>query len=353
MVSIYLPTGRTHEEALATRIRFKSLLRDARSKLVASGMADEEADRFLREASEQISSDVFWEHQEGGLAVFADGESTEFLKIAALVPERVFVANNYRLKALMAVAANVDAYYLLLVAQGRTQLFRGSRLGFRAVDCPGLPASYADWAEAEGFPEESRAMMAAESHLKADKHNLARYFSQIDEAVCKRLGDSHDPLILACVGAYVPIYRKANRYLYLAEAFLEGNFERARSIELHDRALHDLHHEFIESRKRALLRFKEMGSDPRVVSDVHELVPAVIRGQVAVVCVPSDTELWGCYDDGSASVTLVDDPAADAVDLYELLARQALAHGAEVFFVEEAKMPVGHKVLGLLRWADR
>lgn len=71
-VSVYLPTHVAGEQNQQASVRYKNLLRDARQRLLARGMAEEDADRLLAAASRVAEDASFWRTPAKGAAILID-----------------------------------------------------------------------------------------------------------------------------------------------------------------------------------------------------------------------------------------------------------------------------------------
>ena len=354
-VSIYCPAGRMPSEAMEGRIAFKNALADAERRL---GKIDHDTDAISRCLSElrSLPDDMdFWNRQKGSIAIFINSSGGLILEIPAPLSTRAVVSANYYLKPLIALAANLDSYFLLKISQKEVSLLRGSALGLREVKCPGLPESYSGAIDHLGYGEESRKRAAAESNFKPREEELKVFFREIDSAVSRYLQGSDVPLIIAGDCGYEKIYRDINNYENLVLAYIEGNQEHVTNRELSEKASVLLHSDFKESQRRALNRFKLMDNvhDGRVARELEDVVNAAVSGAVEMVFLPGDTDIWGTFDpDGSPMISRCEGPSMASTELYEFAAREVLSTGGEVFFLEERQLPTDAKAIAVLRWSD-
>ncbi len=350
-ISIYQPAGRLPAEADQARIQLKVLLQTARERLAEAGVEDECAEALLKEITaltKTQGNDDFWNHQEGGLALFISGGGMEMISVKKAFTPLVVISSRYHLKPLMALAANVDAYHLLKLSQHEVQLLRGSALGIREVEVVGLPASYEEAMDRLGYPPDSFAASAAESHLKVDRPHLKTFFKEINQALCAALGNSDWPLLIAGDTRYESIYRDINEYAHLSEAYLEGNPEHTTLDTLHRKATDLLKSDFIESQKRTLLRLAKQEAPDTISTDLDEIITSASQGRIETLIVPTDSHRWGIHEADGSTVEETS-PLAKA-DLYETAARLGLENGAEVFFLEANQIPKRADIMAKLRW---
>jgi len=353
-ISLYCPAGRMPNEAIEGRIAFKNALAEAERSLKEMGESSDAIVESLLELRSLVDDMNFWNRQRGSIAVFVNSAGGLLLEIPAPLSSRAVVSNDFYLKPMMALAANLDTYFLLNISQKEVSLLRGSVLGLREVECPGLPENYADAIERLGYGDESRKQAAAESNLKAREDELKVFFQQIDLAVSRFLTGRDVPLIVAGDSSYERIYREVNTYENIAEVYIEGNSEHTDKRDLSEKANVLLHSDFKESQRRALNRFKMMDDvyEGRVARGLEEVIKAAASGRVAVGFLPGDAETWGTSDtEESPVISKSDGPCMASTELYEYAAREILGNGGEVFFLEERQLPTDAKAIAVLRWA--
>ncbi|MFT4641080.1 MAG: hypothetical protein ACI8T1_004415 [Verrucomicrobiales bacterium] len=352
-VSIYQAAGRLPADAEQARIQLKTNLQTARNLLLGDGVNEEEVDALLKEAlslTSQSGKDDFWNHQEGGLALFITADGIKKLSVGRAFDNLVVASCEYHLKPLMALAANVDAYHFLSLSQNDVKFLRGSALGIREVEVPNLPSSYKDAMATLGYPPDSFAASAAESHLKVDHKHLKMYFKTINAAVFAFIKGSEWPLLVAGDSAYEPIYREANQFAHLSEAFLEGNPEHLEFDDLHSKASALLKSDFVESQKRTLINLAKEEPPETIGTDLTEILAAAGQGRIETLVVPVNAQSWGAYDADENQIYPAKGPSMSSVDLFESAARLSLNNGGEVFFLEANQIPKRADLMAKFRW---
>lgn len=353
-ISLYCPAGRMPNEAMEGRIAFKNALAESERRLKEMGESTDAIAKSLAELRTLVDDIDFWNRQRGSIAVFINSAGGLLLEIPAPLSSRAVVSNDFYLKPMMALAANLDIYFLLKISQNEVSLLRGSALGLREVECTGLPENYAAAIETLGYGAESRKQAAAESNLKPREEELKVFFQQIDLAVSRFLTGRDVPLIIAGDSSYERIYRDVNTYENIAEVYIEGNPEHTDTRDLSEKANVLLHSDFKVSQRRALNRFKTMDAvyEGRVARGLEEVIKAAVSGRVAVGFLPGDAEIWGTIDiEETPVISESDSPCMASTELYEFAAREILDNGGEVFFLEERQLPTDAKAVAVLRWA--
>lgn len=353
-VSIYCPAGRLPEEAKAAMIAFKNQVSKVSKELEKAGGAGAELLEKVEGILHECADISFWNRQLGGVAVFVNKERSELFQVSAPLPEQSRVGHHFCLKPLLALGSNLNIYHLLAISKNEVKLYRGSALGLREVDCPGLAESYGAAVTELGYPDGSKKQAAAESNFKVRDEDLGVFLKHLDDAVSKYLSNSDAPLIVAGDRMYEPIYREVNTYPHLSEGFIEGNPEHRSAAEVADLAQDALRSDFIDSQRRALIQFKQMDEAPvdRVAKGLKDVLIASVRGQVDSAFLPGDADDYGTFDPDKGTLELSASPSVADEELYERAARQVLANGGEVFFLEERQLPTDAKAIATLRWED-
>lgn len=349
-LSLYAPAAGNVDHPSPTRIHFSNAIAEASESLQSAGIGANEASAFLRPASELLEDKKFWSLHHGGVACFISESDCTILELDVELPNRGVLSSSYWIRPLLQAAANADAFYLLAISQGSVKLLRGSDLGIRIVECPGLPNSYRSAIESLGYSPDSTTLTAAESHLKANDEHLKKFFRVIDAAITSHIGSGGLPLVLACVDSYAPLYRDVNSYLDLNDSIIPGNAEHTQLETLRQQCQELLRPSAEDSLKRQLERVH----DPSCVqaNGLKAVLSAAHQARISVLLLPSDTDKWGTFDPREDCIN--EDPSASMsnTDLYELAARKALDTGAEVFFANAQDLPEDGDPVAILRWGE-
>ena len=350
-VSIYVPASRVPDEVPQSRLQLKGCLKEV-SKLIDGDqggeildLLEDEIGPYLDKESEESE---FWQHQAGGLAIFADAETVRVIQVPKRFSPQYSYSTKWFLTPLLELAANNDSYWLLSLSQNEVALYRGSRLGIRPVEIPGGTPSFE---ESETAAARSSGDDPAIIDAEADKDNLLRFFKEVNEPIRDILGESTDPLLVAGVDFYLPLYAKANTYPHLVDKIIGGNAEHESEDDLHQSASDVLYRDFAESRKRELLRLKELDASDVFVTDLQEILAAASMGRVNALVAPSDLRFRGKITDpakGSFEKLSPDDP--EGFDLYQRAAELTLSRGGRLFYLEGTKMPGGNEICAELRY---
>lgn len=359
LISIYMPTHRRGAEVQQDPIRLKNLIEKAVDRLEELGTRSAEARRMLDPVGRLIDQYEFWQHQEDGLAAFADRSGAETYRLPRSFEELVVVGERFHIKPLLPVVAGGDEFYLLAVSHNRVRLLRGNRHTVSELALTDVPLSLA---EALWFRDPERELQhhatsqgagagtAAVFHGhgmggESSDEDLLTFFRAVDEGVRQVVDDPSTPVVLAGVEYLHPLYRKASR-LNLADKGVVGNPDEVSAGDLHRQAWPVVEELLARSRKAAEEVYFS-GTSP-TASDVAETVRCAAQARVATLFVPEKAHHWGTFDPETHQVSL--QGGEGAVDLYDLAAAATWRAGGEVFVVGDGEIPGSGELAAVLRY---
>ena len=154
-----MPTHSTGKEVRQDPIRLKNLLADARSKLLAAGLSEGDADTTLGPVTALLEDRDFWQHQGSGLALFIDENQTSEYRVPLALEERVVVGRRFHVTPLLPVLAADGHFSVLTITAEKATLFDASRYELAEDRAAGLP----DRALVENDYESPAALSSASS----------------------------------------------------------------------------------------------------------------------------------------------------------------------------------------------
>ncbi|NNM30366.1 MAG: hypothetical protein HKO57_12670 [Akkermansiaceae bacterium] len=349
-MSIYIEAGRTHEEALAARIRFKSAVLDRRAELRDEERYKEESAAMLDPAMELIDDRKFWDHQRGGLAYLATADGALSIQCACRFPTMSLFGGDYHLLPMLQAAATARRFYLLGLSEGAVFLRRVSDLGEEAVH--GVPDSFAQALAHAGF-QKSRIEEKEFSNQnnRATEHSL-QALRVIDEAVRRAIPDQQDPLLVAAVEFVGDEYSRVCEYPNLVEARLEGDPERMPVSDLADEARRVMKPVFAASdRERGEHAAALLEANPSLtLTELPAIVRAASNANIASLTVAAGTDCLAGYSRGYPTRGDRGFPPHLRCDLVDFAARQTLTTGGELVIVGNSDLPADSPVIAETRW---
>ncbi|EWT00999.1 hypothetical protein N865_12330 [Intrasporangium oryzae NRRL B-24470] len=292
-VSVYLPTSVFGPDTRQGPARLRTLLRDVVQRLEDAGLEDRAIGDLLGPIRVLENDPSFWQHQGPGLALFAAPGFSAGFRLPVAIDDRVAVGAAFRLRPLLPLLAPDGAFFVLALAQNGVRLFHGTRDGMDELDLGAIPASMEAAIPQEEMERHGQSHSVGRQNGRGeaqfhgqgneadyDKAALARWFRAVDDPLVDRLGGRSEPLVLACVGYYLPVYRAASRYPAVWDQAIEGNPEHRTPQELHDAAWALLADHFAEREEHLRDRYREVAGTGRTLSDPGLILTAAREGRV-------------------------------------------------------------------------
>ncbi len=368
-VSLFMPTHHNGLDNPEDRIRYKNLLRQAEERLVAGGMRQTEARDLLARAAEHGEDGIFWQHQLGGLAVFASKGWFRHYLVSVPLEELVIVNKRFHIKPLFPLLTGDSEFYVLALSKHMVKLFKASRFTIREQKVPNAPRDMADALKFDDYDVNRRFYQRASKPERTahggrvgqyygqgvgeedTKDQVLRYFRVVDQAIHEQIASDNDPLVLAAVDYLIPIYAEANTYPYLEERGVTGNPETVDPEDLRNKAWEIVVPGFEQKRTQAADHYNELAKTPRASNEIEQVVPAAYQGRVETLFVPVDAEVWGEFDPDNNVAKI--HPAREACDqdLLDLAATQTLLHGGAVYGMDMTQVPGGGTIAAVFRYA--
>ena len=361
-VSIFMPTHRAGRQAEQNPIRFKNLLREVESRLLAKGLRSSEVRDMLKEPSRLLHDGGFWKHRGDGLAVFFTFDALHAFRLPLTFEETIVVSRRFHVKPLLSLLTSDSRFFILALSQNQIRLLEATHHNAQEVNLDGLAQSLA---AAEASPErpllsntgapvntgKRPAMFFGYDLSKENKDRIMRWFRAIDRKLRDVLADAKAPLVLAGVDSLFPLYREINTYAHLLDGGLAGNPEGLKPEELHAPAWSLVEPVFQQERQEAAARYHRLAGTGQATADVKEAVVAAHHGRVETLFVAVGVQVWGHYDQQEQACHIKDepDPGGDE-DLLDLAAIQSLRKGATVYAVPPEEVPDRGLVAALFRY---
>jgi len=369
-ITIHAPMHRAGRETAQNAVRFKNGLREARETLEAMGVPEDEARRRLRDAAALVEDTLFWRHQGQGLAVYLDAQRMQVLRLPLELEPRVVVGDRFFVKPLLRLLSGDGRFYILALSQKESRFFEASRFGVRPMELVDAPESIDDLMQfideqkslqfhtsGSAPPGGGRRSIVFHGHGvgiddSEKQKRLFEYCRMVDRSICRALGESDRPLVLAADETLQKAYRKANRYDGLLDSGLRGNPERLEAPTLHEQAWPRVRGIFEAPIRQARERFQEAAAGPRAVHEADQALESSLDGQIDTLFVAYDAHVWGRFDPASRMIERHESPAPDDEELLDRAAVQTYLHGGTVYAVSREAMPesAGTSIAAILRY---
>lgn len=349
-VSLYMPTHRdgTGRDSAAWR----TLLKEAASRLAALGLPAARADELLAPAAELAEGGAFWRKGGDGLAGFLAPGFARHYRLGASWATRAVVSGRFFVKPLLPWVTG-GRFYLLALSRNEVRLIRGTPHGAERVSIPGGPLTLETALAAHDTDEPLVVHTAGRGANRLEaifhghgvgiddaKDDLLRYFRVVNRAVLPILQKDRAPLVLAGVEYLWPIFQEACTYPLVLDQGVPGCPDRVSDRVLADRARPIAEPVFRRRRVRALATYRRLAGTGRTSADAGEVVEAALRGRVDTEFLTGQ-DVWGRYDPGTGRAEVHEAAAPGDEELTNLAATAALRRGRAVHVLDPGEMPDG------------
>ncbi len=368
-VSIFLPTHVRGREVRQDPVRLRNLLGQAEDKLVARGMRAEEGRALLAPARRMVDDDLFWRHQDRGLAVFIAPGMFRYHRIPIAVDERVIVGPEFHIRPLLNLLAVDGQFFVLALSASRARLFQGSRFGFveREIAFPEGVATVAaetDYSENTrhaspvarprsgapgGIPKTHGFGDSPEEYRKIEQLvYLRRVAAALDEAMSTETA----PLLVVADPQSRGHFAKISQAGNLVEDGIDINPDAMSDDDLHRLAVEHIRPVFTAARARALEQFHVLlgNNDPRATLRIDDIVRGARFGRVEMLFLAESETLWGHYDEKADKVVARGTPNGGDTDLLDYAAANTLLHRGHVDLLPKRDMPRQAPAAAIMRF---
>lgn len=341
-VSVFLPTHRGGPQTRQDPIRLRNLLDEAGAQLASSGLDPRQQGELLAPWRALLDDGEFWRYLADGLALYGAPGFHRRFRVPLPLDEEVTVGPSFRIRPLLPLLAGDGHFFVLALSQNEVKLYEATRSTIAELPSGPIPSSMAE-ALAHEDPERQLQLhsgggQTAQFHGhgagdEIDKATLERFFRAVDRGVAEVLGDDRQPLVLASVAYYAPIYRAISRHPQLLDGSVEGNPEHRGPLELHAGAWPLAEPVLAAARQQALDRLRSAPT-ARVATALPDVVSAAREGRVETLLVTPAPPTWGRVDPDTGAVTVTDLPADDAEDLLDRAVADTLLSSGTPLLVE-------------------
>lgn len=343
-VSIYMPTNPVFAHGEENRLRARGLFDSAIEQV--NSLADSRAAQLVRdELNDLLEDSEFWSHLGRSLAVFLTPSGITEYRLPNELNEYVAVSDRFTITPLLRAVTFPQAAFVLAISQNGARLVEVS---------PDEPAREVKIPEAPDSAEQAIGLRSiggrsAYGRIQGDegrKVRLTQYARAVDHALRPLLNGESLPLIIAATEPLLSIYRNLSGYHALVTDSIRGNPDELSDADLAEAAREILDRLYAEELDELRGVFAERRNSSRAVTDLSDLARAASFGAIATLAVDMDAMLSGSVEDSGA--LLLEDSDHD---VFEEIARRAIATGARVLAVRSSDLPEGISAAGILRYA--
>ena len=348
-VTIYVPTTPVSNYREENRILYKDQVKKVGEALEQRDMDKYERDALLEQLESVGANEVFWTHQQYGLAVFASPERLTVRRMMTRPAEaQGIVADSFHLRPALRAASNWMDYQVLCVSVQDVALYDANQDAIVEVDLHSeVPRGMGD---ALGKPDTSPNRKDSES-AGSNSTDLKNYFKEVDKAIRAYHGKTIRPLVLAAVAEHQGLYREVSEHPNLLENGLNHDpFEAIRQSNLGEQAWEIAERATRDNIEQVIERYNERAAHEEGASALDDVAYSATIGQIDTLLIDETARVEGSVDsNGRIAYGAAGDGYTD--DVLDKVAEFVIASDGDVKFVPGHMMPTDTGVAAVLRYA--
>lgn len=282
-VTIFLPTAPPQHQPQDTATRVKSLVNEARRKLVNAGVPESDAKDMLA-SFDAIATDAPFLRQQGeSLALFAAKGLNLVYRLGVPVSEYTNVAEHFVLRPLSESLTKSHAFYILGISRNNVRLLDATKDSVVRLDLQDIvPASFEDVVDTDDRQATLQNRTGGADGAMFHGHGgaadnqeseIERYLHKVGDSLGDLLGRARSqPMVLAGVAENVATVKASSSYPVVAEDFISGNPDTVSNRELQKSGWEVVRPRFASNDDAAFNRFADVSG-----TGLGETQPDLIR----------------------------------------------------------------------------
>jgi len=368
-LSIYLPTHTSTADSQQDVIRLKNFIHEAETQLADGWMRNNDVRQFLEPLTKLLHDETFFAKRQSGLAIFlAEGQFLTY-RLGLPFKEKLSISRDFLVRPLVPAIHQKSHGFVLALSEHNVALYEVDEGTIHQVEVVGLPVNMETTLNLTSVDRGQQMHSGASTRMgktaqiyhgqggMPDSHrdDLKHFFRAVDEAIVSKIGDSSEPMLLACVDSSVSTYHEVNSYKGLHKDHLSGNVDYLSLQELHKKTLPILKAEQALKRLELTHKIREHLHTSTASANAAEVVLAAFQGRIHTFFFDENAIVEGQFDPiRQMAVVYPDDEGTDLValntDLVELALEQTLQHKGDVYSVSQSEMPEQAPMAALFRY---
>jgi hypothetical protein len=270
-----------------------------------------------------------------------------------------YVSTGFYILPLFPAIAPLEEFFLLTLQTDEVRLYKGSFEGLQEVDTSEFTPPRMEEVVGSDYEQRSLQFKSQQAghgysvyygHGAADenKTEIKKYLREVVKGIEKLLKDNKAPVVVAGPDDLFSMYREVNTLSHLYERHISGKPKLMGLSFLHDRSLDVLQPYFNKTRNDKTEAFMRLSGTPGTSNNIDEIVPAAIHGRIDTLFLLKNHDTFGLYDAEHDKVEYKEDAELAEVSLFNLAAKEAFLHGANVYLMEREEMPDGFSIVNAL-----
>lgn len=357
-ISVLMPTYRHGPETLQGPIRLRRLISQAETELALAGTADAVSQQLLGPIRALVDDVAYWQHQGDGVAIYSWVNGSIDFRLPLALDEQCVVSASLRVRPLLPLLSDSGKFRILSLTQNSVRLFEATRFKIMELDLGDTPKSM----DAALVNEDHEPQMQMHSGgngpaithghgvgEEIDKETVSRFFRAVDRGLSQHFDMNEYPLVLACVGYYLPIFRSVSAGTTIVGTAIEGTVGHRSMADLHTAAWPLVEPLFAKSAQRSLEQYANAMGTGLTATTIGELAIRASEGRIDSLFVTTGcAPRWGTFDSETGVVATTSERQPLDEDLLDRVVLETFRHGGSVFATVKQPEP-GVDVGALLR----
>lgn len=351
--SIYIPTEREGPEVqqeLGPK-KLKNILKKVRDELQRYGLSETEAKEYIEPLEDLQDDREFWRNQSDCLSLFKANDEVKIFTLPIETDQQFYVSDHFFVLPIFPFFNEDGRFYILTLTQQDVKLFEATHHSLTPIRIDDLAPERLEDAVGYDYRDKSLqfrsgqggdagAMFHGQGSGKDDRNKeLEKFFRAVDKGIQEYLKDKKDPLVLACVEEYYPIYKKVTSYSNVWKEFIRGNPEDTDPLLLQEEGWLLVKPFFIQDKKRQIDRFRQLSATGKTSFELEDIIPSAVDGRIDVLFLQKDSDRYGLYDKVNRSLIIDSDMKPYHASLYNMAAMHTWMNGGQVYQVDPKEMP--------------
>lgn len=355
-VSIYIPTHSSSNSQTMNedRIAYKNALQ----KVNALTEGDDALKSTLVSLQDLMDDNDFWLHQGQSLAIFADKDGFETVKLPYELTSVVEYGDKYAISPL-AIMENLNrSYFVLDIDFKQPKLYAGNTFSLSEVTDADLPGSIEEILDIEierqntvgsrgGAQGSSSIYYGHNEVVESRAHDATRYLRILADSINKYLADKSGPLLLAGSPKVIAEFKTMIQHSDVLEKDLAVNYDASRLVELFNLALAEIEALVEAERKEAVNRYQQTDFEQKV-DGITAVSVAAEQGKVDTLLLPVLRITTDSIRDLSEPRPLVELP--EDFEAFEAAVRKVAEQAGKIIVVESSDFAEDPSMKAILRF---
>jgi hypothetical protein len=361
-VTIYSPTSLdSTDNYQGDKIHFKNQLREAVDQLTRQyDMNEQEAKTYLQPGFDLLENQEFWQHNSDALAFFHSSKGTSIKQLPLDLDEPMtYVGGSFMLRPLIPLINSDGRFYILNLNIENVRLYEATPHTISEVllsdEVPTTIDDYMKFVEREehlqwrsGQGGKAGAMFHGQGATDTDKEDIKQYFHDLSNKLDDLMQCDPLPAVLAGVEYLIPIYKETSKYNKFVDDWIEGSFNENDVQQLHGTGMEIMEPHFSGQRSQDMERFGSLHGTDTASSDTDKVIKAALTGQVEILFVQEDANVWGVFNEQSYEIQRTQNSTPESGDLLTEAALRVIAQGGKVYPCAAEDMPGSQSVVAAI-----